>query len=142
MSGSATQPLVSTTPSFQSSPIQSPQTAMASATEVSSTLTTSQTQTHLSNQVKSVGPTPALSAAKVNIAGVEGQQSCHQSHHDINRVTILQTTDTSQVCTPNGVNIVAITPTSSVASTQVTAGHHPMMSPIVSSNEVQILAHV
>ena len=137
MTNGVGQPLVSTTPSFQSSPIQSPQTGApplmtgtVTTTGVSSTLTTSQTQTQLLNQVKSVAL--VMSAPKV-------QQS---SHHDINRVTILQTTDTSQVCTPNGVNIVAISPTSSVANTQVTAGLGPVLSPIVSSNEVQILAHV
>ena len=42
------------------------------------------------------------------------------SNHDINRVTILQTTNTSQVCTPNGVNIVAILPGTSTVSTTTT----------------------
>jgi hypothetical protein len=52
---------------------------------------------------------------------------------DINRVTIHQTNTTSQVCTQNGVNIVAI----SSAPEQVVSN---CLAPATS--EVQILAHV
>lgn len=133
---------VSTQPSYQSSttqtvpqPLQtlhSPQasplmTTSGASTGVSSTLTTSQSHSPHSNTFKTFSQ--------------NHNQTHHSSHHDINRVTILQTTNTSQVCTPNGVNIVAISPTTSVASNTIT----PNLSPNIVSNvnnEVQILAHV
>ena len=52
---------------------------------------------------------------------------------DINRVTIHQTNTTSQVCTPNGVNIVAISSTPEQLMSNC---------PSLTSSEVQILAHV
>lgn len=136
MTAGVGQPVVPTTPSFQSNAIQTTQALPPTSptnptTGVSSplttTLTTSQTQTQVSIPSKTLT-----------------QKASHQSsHHDINRVTILQTTNTSQVCTPNGVNIVAISPTNIMASNTVTTTTGPnLLAPIVSSNEVQILAHV
>lgn len=127
------QQLVSSTPSYQSSTTQTvpqPQpppppsvTATATSTAVSSTMTTSQSHSPHLNSLQSFTQ----------------NQSHHSSHHDINRVTILQTTNTSQVCTPNGVNIVAISPTTIMAAN---APQPNLCANIVSSNEVQILAHV
>ncbi|RWS12883.1 hypothetical protein B4U79_00221, partial [Dinothrombium tinctorium] len=94
------------------------------------------------------------------------QQQQHQQHQqqqqqqqqqtmfykdDINRVTIHQTTTTSQVCTSNGVNIVAISPGPGPVPGSVLV---PVSSPVplnvsvannnssLTGSEVQILAHV
>ncbi|XP_054160804.1 type-2 histone deacetylase 1-like [Oppia nitens] len=103
-------------------------TTTGASTAVSTTMTTSQTQTPLPKACKPMTQKP----------------SHYSSQHDINRVTILQTTNTSQVCTPNGVNIVAITPTTIMsANTPTTTTTIPNLSTsIISNNEVQILAHV